>query len=69
MKIKKKNPTINDLNEPLKNAGIFELATWRKIAYLADIRNNCAHKKDSEPTKEQVLELIEGANWLIKHYT
>jgi hypothetical protein len=65
--LKKKNPTISDLNDPLKNAGIFDTPTWRKVTYLADIRNICSHKKDIEPTKEQVNELIEGANWLIKN--
>lgn len=67
IKITKKNPTIGDLNDPLKTAGIINVPTWRKISYLADIRNLCAHKKDVEPSKEQVEELIEGANWLIKN--
>jgi hypothetical protein len=67
VEFKKKNPTIGDLNEPLKNAGVFDTPTWRKVAYLADIRNLCSHKKDIEPTKEQVDELINGANWLIKN--
>ena len=63
----KKHPTISDLNDPLKNAEIIDTPTWRKIAYLADIRNLCSHKKDAEPTKEHVTELIDGANWLIKN--
>ena len=64
--IGKKSPTISDLNEPLRQAGIYDTPTWRKISYLADIRNLCAHKKDKEPSREQVEELIQGANWLIK---
>ncbi|TGN00018.1 hypothetical protein [Leptospira dzoumogneensis] len=67
IEIKKKNPTISDLNDPLKNQGIYDTASWRKISYLADIRNLCSHKKEIEPTKEQVGELIDGANWLIKN--
>jgi len=66
IKLKKRNPTISDLNDPLKNAGVIDTPTWRKVSYLADVRNLCSHKKESEPTKEQVLELIDGANWLIK---
>jgi len=65
--IRKKNPTISDLNDPLKNAGVLDTPKWRKVAYFADIRNMCSHKKDVEPTKEQVIELIDGANWLIKN--
>jgi len=38
-----------------------------KISYLGDIRNICAHKKDVEPTKEQVEELINGVNWVTKN--
>jgi hypothetical protein len=67
IKLRKKNPTISDLNDPLKLGGVFDIPTWRKVTYLADIRNICSHKKDAEPTKEQVNELIEGANWLIKN--
>jgi hypothetical protein len=65
--INKKNPTISDVNDPLKNNGVLDTPTWRKVAYMADIRNICSHKKDVEPTKEQVVELIDGANWLIKN--
>jgi hypothetical protein len=67
LKITKKNPTIADLNDPLKSAAIIDTSAWRKISFLADLRNLCSHKKDVEPTKEQVEELIEGANWLSKN--
>lgn len=65
--IPKKSPTISDLNDPLKSAGVLDTSAWRKIAYLADIRNLCSHKKDLEPTKAQVEELIQGAEWLAKN--
>ncbi|WP_418603384.1 hypothetical protein [Hwangdonia sp.] len=64
--IRKKNPTISNLNELLKEKEIYDVTHWRKISYLGDIRNICSHKKDIEPTKEQILELIEGTNWLMK---
>lgn len=67
IKVGKKNPTIADLNDPLKAAGVLDTASWRKISFLADIRNLCSHKKDVEPTKEQVEELIQGAAWLTKN--
>jgi hypothetical protein len=65
--IKKKNPTVSDLNEPLKKEEIYDMVTWRKITYLADIRNLCSHKKNEEPSKEQVQELIDGVNWVTKN--
>lgn len=66
IKISKKNPTISDLNDPLKVDGIYDIPTWRKIQLMADIRNLCSHQKDSEPNKEQVVELIEGVSTIIK---
>lgn len=67
VKVSKKNPTIADLNDPLKSAGVVDTPTWRKISYLADIRNLCSHKKDTEPTAQQLDELIQGAEWLTKN--
>jgi hypothetical protein len=67
VKVAKKNPTISDLNDPLKSANVIDTSAWRKISYLADLRNLCSHKKEVEPTKEQVEELIQGAEWLTKN--
>ncbi len=67
IKMSKKTPTFIDLNEALKSNQIYDIATWRKISYLADIRNLCAHSKGKEPTKEQVEDLIEGVNWVMKN--
>lgn len=67
VKVAKKSPTIADLNDPLKSANVIDTPAWRKISYLGDLRNLCSHKKDVEPTKEQVEELIQGAEWLTKN--
>lgn len=64
--IGKKYPTISELNDPLKNNGIYDTHIWRKIQLLADIRNLCSHQKSVEPTDEQVDELISGVNSIIK---
>jgi len=63
IKFRKKNPTLSDYNDALRDAGLYPTATWRKISYLADIRNTCAHKKADDPTRDQVVELIDGAAW------
>lgn len=67
LNLSKKNPTLSDYNELLKNNNLYDITVWRKISYLGDIRNLCAHKKEKEPTKEQVEELIEGVNWVTKN--
>ena len=64
--IRKKSPTIADLNDPLKSAGVYDNPTWRKIQLLADIRNLCSHKKEREPTDDEIVELITGVNTVIK---
>lgn len=64
--IGKKSPTISELNDPLKNKGVYDTPVWRKIQMLADIRNLCSHQKATEPSAEQVEELIAGVNSIIK---
>jgi hypothetical protein len=64
--IRKKAPTISDLNDPLKQAGAYDVPTWRKIQLLADIRNICSHEKGQDPTTEQIDELILGVNSIVK---
>lgn len=66
IKIIKKNPTINDLCEPLKKEDIISQPDWRLIQYYADIRNLCCHNKDQEPTKEQIDDLINGTDKIIR---
>ncbi len=64
--VSKKNPTIADLNDALKEKGLYDIPTWRKIQLLADIRNMCSHQKSTEPTENQVRELNSGVNSIIK---
>ncbi|MGK2739757.1 hypothetical protein ACSHT0_02595 [Tepidicaulis sp. LMO-SS28] len=64
--IKKKNPSISDLNELLKSNEVIAIPQWRHVSFLSDIRNICGHDKDSEPTMEQVKDLIDGTEKSIK---
>lgn len=66
LSLSKKNPTINDYNELLKNQDIIDIPTWRHIQLLGDIRNLCDHDKKQEPTKDQVQTLIDGTDKIIK---
>lgn len=66
LKLTKKEPTINDLNELLKNNGVIDISQWRHLQYLGDIRNLCDHDKSSEPTKENLNDLIAGAKKVLK---
>jgi hypothetical protein len=65
--VRKKNPTINDYSQALKDADVIETPVWRKIQVLADIRNKCEHKKQSDPTAEEVQELVDGVGKITKN--
>lgn len=66
VKITRKNPSINDYNQPLKDANIFEIKDWRFIQRLADLRNLCDHNKKVELQKEDIDELINGVEKVSK---
>lgn len=66
VKIAKKKPVIADLNDALKNEGIIDIPQWRFVQHLADIRNLCDHNKTSEPTIEQVDDLLTGVTKITK---
>lgn len=66
LSLSKKNPTISDYNELLKNQNIIDIPTWRHIQLLGDIRNLCDHDRKKEPTKDQVQILIDGTDKIIK---
>lgn len=64
--VKKTDPTISELNDLLKGAGVIDVSTWRPIQRLSDLRNICVHNKNHEPLKEEVAELIAGVRKISK---
>jgi len=62
----KKHPTIADLNDALKNKEVIETPQWRGIQHLADLRNLCDHNKEREPKPDEIDDLIDGTEKLIK---
>lgn len=64
--IKKKNPTISYLNDLLKNADVIDIPNWRFIQRLGDLRNICDHNKEREPTSDEIEELINGTEKVMK---
>ena len=63
--IKKKSPTIADFNDLFKD-NVYDTFEWRRIQRLGDLRNLCDHNKQREPTKEEVEELINGTERVVK---
>lgn len=66
IKILKKNPSISDYNNKLKENTIYEIPTWRKIQHLGDLRNLCNHNKQKDPKKEDIEELIDEVGKITK---
>jgi hypothetical protein len=66
VKVTKKDPTVSTLNDLLKDSGVFDVAPWRFIQHLGDLRNLCDHNKKREPTTEEVEELIAGVEKITK---
>jgi len=66
IKVTKKAPGIADLNNALKEASVIDVAQWRFVQHLADIRNLCDHSKKAEPTAAQVDDLIAGVTKVVK---
>ena len=66
VRVTKKAPGIADLNDALKAANVIAVPQWRFVQHLADIRNLCDHNKMSEPTAEQVDDLVGGVMKITK---
>ncbi len=66
IKVNKKNLTINYYNDLLKSEGIFSIELFRHIQLLGDLRNKCDHKKSQDPTKQNIEDLINGVEKIIK---
>jgi hypothetical protein len=64
--VRKTEATLNDYNDHLKKSGVLDIPTWRQIQRLADIRNLCGHSKHRDPTAEEVDELIEGVDRVVR---
>jgi hypothetical protein len=64
--IRKRAPQMSDLNEALKGANVIDIPQWRSIQHLGDIRNLCAHDGESEPTADQVRDLLAGVSKVTK---
>jgi hypothetical protein len=64
--IRKKTPTIADLNDALRDAGVYDTPQWRLIQRLGDLRNLASHKKERDPSADEMQELILSADKLTK---
>ena len=64
--IRKKRPTISDLNQILKDNDLISFTQWRFVQLLADIRNICDHDRGKEPQKDEIDDLLSGTSKVLK---
>ncbi len=56
---------ISKVNDMLKKASVYDLAQYRQIQWMADIRNGCDHPQTIPPGKNEVEDLIKKAKGLL----
>lgn len=49
---------ISKLNDRLRDASVYDMAQWRKVQWMGDIRNECDHPGTDEPRRQDVGDLI-----------
>ncbi len=64
--IRKKYPTISDLNQTLRDKSTISVPQWRFVQHLADIRNICDHDRGREPTEDEIEDLVSGTAKILK---
>lgn len=62
----KTRPTLGDFIQALKDADVLTTPDWRRLQHLNELRVKCTHNKGSEPTAEDVDDLIQGVDRTIK---
>jgi len=60
-----KSATLAIYNDSLKDV-VYDVAEWRRIQHLTDLRNKCDHKKTDEPSEENIRDLLDGTDRIIK---
>ncbi len=54
-----KAATISRLNDLLRDNSVYDVAQWRKVQWMGDVRNSCDHVRVAEPRKQDVEDLIQ----------
>ncbi len=62
----RKKAMLSNLNDALKDAGVYGVPLWRRIQHLTDIRNLCGHRAERDPERSEVEDLINEVARIIK---
>jgi hypothetical protein len=60
--------SISEYNDFLKSSKVIDLPKLRFIQHLTEVRNLCSHDKGQEPTKEEVVDFLDGVKTVMETY-
>ena len=61
-------PKLDSMNIELVKKGVYNITTQKRITGIAGIRNSAAHGKESEYTKEDVVDMVKHIRRLIEEW-
>ena len=64
----RRDPSLDDYTRSAYNAGVIDQATWTLISNLAVTRKLCVHVLDREPEYDEVRDLIDGVEGILRRY-
>ncbi len=63
-----KGDGISKVNNLLKEAGVYDVAQWRQVQWMGDIRNQCDHAGATPPRKADVESLLQQVKHLLESH-
>lgn len=64
----RRDPSLEDYNQSAYKANVIDQATWTLITNLAVTRKRCVHVLDREPEHDEVRDLIDGVEGILRRY-
>jgi hypothetical protein len=62
----RRKAVLSSINDALKDADVYDIPAWRRVQFLTDIRNLCAHKSERDPSTDEVRTLIDDVDKIVK---
>jgi hypothetical protein len=64
----RRDPQLEDYNKSAFDNGVIDQATWTLVTNLAVTRKRCVHVLDREPEHDEVRDLIDGVEGILRRY-
>jgi hypothetical protein len=64
----RRDPSLEDYNQVAFKTDVIDQGTWTLITNLAVTRKRCVHVLDREPSADEVRDLIDGVEGVLRRY-